>query len=340
MAPKDFHIGMGWNHQDIFDTEPCGKCSGFWVRFWNRGRPPKMQWYRQTPPSQYRCATTPGVWRRLLIAALPAPTRWKRAFPRRCLFRVGAPAFTCWGPCLHFHVWKGNCRWMSSSNLQHTCKCESWCRILPGYRCRFWCETSSRYRYAYRCRSTTIYCNYLSTITSCLIIYLSIHTHVYSCSPASCTQAMFKVSGPRLAFSQVVCAKSTLLSSGAMGVFSVFLCPAEPIHEFWCGHWWWCWYGDWWVWVEAVEDLEHCRCIKIARRICAPPSLDQQVTVTTKRKSLEEPARGWPPGVQTLSRPGLGAGLLRGRNGWRKAECRVECTFSKFVLAVLTRHGG
>ena len=25
--------------------------------------------------------------------------------------------------------------------------------------------------------------------------------------------------------------------------------------------------------MEAGEDLEHCRCIKIARRICAPPLL-------------------------------------------------------------------
>ena len=81
MAPKDFQIGMGWNHQDIFDTEPCGKCSGLLGSILEQRKTSKDAVVQANPA--FSVPVRNNTW------CLTTP--W--AFPRRRLFRVGPPAF-------------------------------------------------------------------------------------------------------------------------------------------------------------------------------------------------------------------------------------------------------
>ena len=87
---------------------------------------------------------------------------------------------------------------------------------------------------------------------------------------ASCNKAVPKGSQTCKIFDPTDSTINILVCPGAMGVFLSSYRSAEPIYEFWCGHWWWCWYGDWWVWVEAGEELEHCQCRTIVYRTCVP----------------------------------------------------------------------
>ena len=110
MAPKDFHIGMGWNHQDIFDTEPCGKCWGLVGSILEQRKTSKDAVVQANPAfsvpvrNNTRCLTTPSH------CSIASPNSVKAGLSK-------AASVQCWAPCLHFHVWKGNCRWMSSCHL-------------------------------------------------------------------------------------------------------------------------------------------------------------------------------------------------------------------------------